>query len=184
MISVAWIIVIVVVILLLIIIGLYNALIRLKNQVQNSWAQIDVQLKRRNDLIPNLVETVKGYAKHEKGVFTEVTKARTAMMQAGSIGEKADASNMLSDTLKSLFAVAENYPDLKANENFLQLQEELSGTENKIAYSRQHYNDMVMKFNTKIQLFPNNIFAGMLNFTETEFFKVAEKEKENPKVKF
>ena len=181
---VLWIVLIVVVVLILMIIGLYNALIRLKNQVENSWAQIDVQLKRRNDLIPNLVETVKGYAKHEKGVFTEVTKARTAMMHAGTIGQKAEASNMLSDTLKSLFAVAENYPDLKANQNFLQLQEELSGTENKIAYSRQHFNDMVMRFNTKIQLFPNNIFAGMLNFTQKEMFKAAESERKNVKVQF
>jgi LemA protein len=174
----------VVVLILLIIWGLYNGLIRLKNQIENAWAQIDVQLKRRNDLIPNLVETVKGYAKHEKSVFTEVTKARTAMMEAKTFSEKAKASNMVSDTLKSLFAVAENYPVLKANENFLQLQEELSGTENKIAYSRQHYNDMVMRFNTKIQLFPNNVFAGMLNFTKTEMFKAEEAERQNVKVQF
>lgn len=179
-----WIVLGVVVVIILFIIGIYNALVRLKNQVKNSWAQIDVQLKRRNDLIPNLIETVKGYAKHEKGVFTEVTKARTSMMQAGSVAEKAEASNMLSDTLKSLFAVAENYPDLKANQNFLQLQEELSGTENKIAYSRQHYNDIVMLFNTKIELFPNNVFAGMLNFKQEEMFKTAEAEKAVPKVAF
>lgn len=180
----AWIILGIVVLLLLIIIGLYNALVRLKNQVENSWAQIDVQLKRRNDLIPNLIETVKGYAKHEKGVFTEVTKARTQMLQAGTVEEKASANNMLSNTLKSLFAVAENYPDLKANQNFMQLQEELSGTENKIAYSRQHYNDMVMRFNTKIELFPNNVFAGMLNFKKKDLFKTAEEEKKAPKVQF
>jgi LemA protein len=179
-----WILIGVVVLILLIIWGLYNALVRLKNQIENAWAQIDVQLKRRVDLIPNLIETVKGYAKHEKSVFTEVTKARTAMMNASTIAEKAKASNALSDTLKSLFAVAENYPTLKANENFLQLQEELSGTENKIAYSRQHYNDMVMRFNTKIQLFPNNIFAGMLNFKKTDPFKVEETERQNVKVKF
>ena len=181
---IAWIIVGVVVVVALLIIGLYNALVRLKNQVDNSWAQIDVQLKRRNDLIPNLIETVKGYAKHEKGVLTDVTKARTKMLQAGSIEEKANASNMLSNTLKSLFAVSEAYPDLKANQNFLQLQEELTGTENKISYSRQNYNDMVMRFNTKIELFPNNVFAGMLNFTKRDSFVTPEKEKEVPKVKF
>lgn len=181
---VAWIIVGIVVLLAIIIIALYNGLIRLKNQVENAWAQIDVQLKRRNDLIPNLIETVKGYAKHEKEVFTQVTKARTAMMNADTVEAKADASNMLSGTLKSLFAVAEAYPQLRANENFMQLQEELSGTENKIAYSRQHYNDMVMVFNTKIELFPNNIFAGMLNFTKREMFKTPEAEKKVPKVKF
>ncbi|MGV8168980.1 MAG: LemA family protein [Candidatus Nanoarchaeia archaeon] len=181
---IGWIILGVVVLILIIIIALYNGLIRLKNQIENAWAQIDVQLKRRNDLIPNLIETVKGYAKHERGVFTEVTKARTAMMDAKTLDQKAKASNMLSDTLKSLFAVAENYPTLKANENFLQLQEELSGTENKIAYSRQHYNDMVMRFNTKIEVFPNNIFAGMLNFTKREMFKVPEEEKKNVKVQF
>jgi LemA protein len=181
---VGWIIIGAVVLVLIIIWALYNGLIRLKNQIENAWAQIDVQLKRRNDLIPNLIETVKGYAKHEKGVFTEVTKARTAMMGAQTLDQKAKASNMLSDTLKSLFAVAENYPTLKANENFLQLQEELSGTENKIAYSRQHYNDMVMRFNTKIELFPNNIFAGMLNFSKREMFKATEEEKKNVKVQF
>lgn len=181
---IGWILIIVVVFLLFVIWGLYNALVRLKNQIENAWAQIDVQLKRRVDLIPNLIETVKGYAKHEKGVFMEVTKARTAMMSASTIAEKAKASNMLSDTLKSLFAVAENYPTLKANENFMQLQEELTGTENKIAYSRQHYNDMVMLFNTKIQLFPNNVFAGMLKFTKIEPFKVDEVERQNVKVKF
>lgn len=176
-----WIIIAVIVLLLILI---YNSLVRVRNQVKNAWAQIDVQLKRRNDLIPNLVETVKGYAKHEKGVFTEVTKARTQMMNASSVEEKADASNMLSNTLKSLFAVAENYPDLKANQNFLQLQEELSGTENKIAYSRQHYNDMVMKFNTKIEVFPNNMIASIFSFKQEEMFKTDEAEKKNVKVQF
>jgi LemA protein len=181
---IGWILIGAVVLILLMLIGLYNGLIRLKNQIENAWAQIDVQLKRRTDLIPNLIETVKGYAKHERGVFTEVTKARTAMMGANTLQEKAKASNQLTDTLKSLFAVAENYPTLKANENFMQLQEELSGTENKIAYSRQHYNDMVMRFNTKIQTFPNNAFAGMLNFSKIEMFKVEEAERQNVKVKF
>jgi len=179
-----WIILGVVVLVALLIIILYNSLIGLRNQVENAWAQIDVQLKRRNDLIPNLIETVKGYAKHEKSVFTDVTKARTAVMNAGTKEGKAKASGALTETLKSLFAVAENYPQLKANENFLQLQEELSGTENKIAYSRQFYNDIVMRFNTKIQLFPNNIFANMLSFTKQEMFKAQESEKKNVKVQF
>ena len=176
--------IIVLVFLVLFIILLYNSVIRLNNQVKNSWAQIDVQLKRRSDLIPNLIETVKGYAKHEKKVFIEVTKARTAFLNAKSVKKKAEASNMMSDTLKSLFAVSENYPQLKANENFLQLQEELSGTENKIAYSRQHYNDMVMQFNTKIQVFPNNFIANMLNFKDKESFEASAAEKKNVKVKF
>lgn len=179
-----WILIGVLVLFVIIIISMYNSLIRLRNQVKNSFAQIDVQLKRRNDLIPNLIETVKGYAKHEKGVFEQVTKARTSVMNADSVKEKADASNQLSGTLKSLFAVAENYPDLKANQNFLQLQEELSGTENKIAYSRQHYNDMVMLLNTKIEVFPNNIIANMFNFKQQEMFSTPEEEKVVPKVSF
>lgn len=162
----------------------YNSLIRLKNQVENAWAQIDVQLKRRNDLIPNLMETVKGYVKHEKEVLTQVTKARTQVMSAQDPDKKAEASNMLTDSLKSLFAVSENYPNLKANENFLQLQEELSGTENKIAYSRQHYNDMVMKFNTRLQTFPFNIFASTMNFDEKKMFETPEAERQNVKVSF
>ncbi|MFT4313328.1 MAG: LemA family protein [Candidatus Woesearchaeota archaeon] len=179
-----WIIAGAVVIFLLFIWILYNSLIRVKNQVENAWAQIDVQLKRRADLIPNLIETVKGYVKHEKGVLTEVTKARTQLMNAGSVSDKAQADNMLAGTLKSLFAVAENYPDLKANQNFLQLQEELAGTENKVSYARQHYNDMVMKFNTKIQLFPNNIFANVLRFTQKDMFKASTEERKNVKVSF
>ncbi len=180
----AWIILGVVILLLIIILTIYNSLIRLKNQVKNAWASIDVQLKRRNDLIPNLVDTVKGYAKHEKELFENVTKARTAVMNANTTGDKAQASNELSGTLKSLFAVSENYPQLKANENFLQLQEELAGTENKISYARQHYNDMVMRFNTKIEIFPNNLFANMLNFTQEEMFKAEESERKNVKVQF
>ena len=171
-------------VLVLFVVFLYNALIRLKNQVENAWAQIDVQLKRRYDLIPNLIETVKGYAKHEKGLLTDITKARSAVMSAEGAHKKAEASNMLSDTLKSLFAVAENYPDLKANENFLQLQEELSGTENKISYARQHYNDIVMVFNTKIQMFPNNVLSSTLGFKDKEMFDVPEAEKKNVKVQF
>ena len=163
---------------------IYNGLIRLRNQVDNSWAQIDVQLKRRSNLIPNLIETVKGYMKHEKETLENVTKARTSMMNATGVKDSADASNMLTGALKSLFAVSENYPDLKASQNFIQLQEEISGTENKIAYARQHYNDMVMSFNTKIQSIPNNIIAGMFKFTEKELFEATEEEKKNVKVKF
>lgn len=170
--------------LLLVVIFLYNSLIRLRNQVKNAFAQIDVQLKRRNDLIPNLVNTVKGYMAHEKNVLENVTKARAAMLSATTVDKKAEASNQLTQTLKSLFAVSENYPDLKANQNFLQLQEEITGTENKISYSRQHYNDIVMVFNTKIQVFPNNIFAKMLGFKEESSFEATETERKNVEVKF
>ena len=180
----AWWIYAVIAVVILAIIGLYNGLIRLKNKVKNAWAQIDVQLKKRFDLIPNLVDTVKGYAKHEKTVLTEITKARNMMQKAKDVKAKAEAENQLTGALKSLFAVAENYPDLKAGQNFMQLQEELSGMESKIAYARQFYNDMVMRFNTKIQLFPNNVFANMLGFKEDQFFKTDDKEKENVKVKF
>jgi len=172
------------VVILVVVIAIYNSIIRLRNQVRNSWAQIDVQLKRRSDLIPNLVNTVKGYAKHEKELLENVTKARTAMMGAQTIGEKAETSNVLSGALKSLFAVSENYPDLKANQNFMQLQEEITGTENKISYARQHYNDMVMVYNTKIETVPNNIFAGIFNFKTEESFEATEQEKKNVKVEF
>lgn len=171
-------------VIVLFVVFLYNALIRLKNQVENSWAQIDVQLKRRSDLIPNLVKTVKGYMKHEKSTLENVTKARTAFMGAQGVAAQAETSNMLTDALKSLFAVSENYPDLKASQNFLQLQEEISGTENKISYARQHYNDMVMVFNTKIQSFPNNAIASQLGFSEKESFEATEAEKKNVKVEF
>lgn len=180
-----WIIILIVVgVIAFFIILLYNSLIRLRNQVKNSFAQIDVQLKRRNDLIPNLVEAVKGYMKHEKSVLENVTKARSAILSAKTVTEKSKASNKLTETLKSLFAVAENYPQLKANENFLQLQEEITGTENKIAYSRQHYNDIVMVFNTKIETFPNNTFAKMLNFKKQDSFVAEAAERKNVKVKF
>lgn len=166
-------------------IGVYNGLIKLKNRVDESWSDIDVQLKRRYDLIPNLVETVKGYATHEKELFENVTKARSAAMQAGSLEDKAHAENMLSSTLKSLFAVAENYPDLKASDNFAKLQDELSDTENKIQAARRFYNGMVRDFNTKLQVFPTNMIAGMLNFTKREFFEIEnEAERENVSVKF
>lgn len=171
-------------VIVLFVIFLFNALIRLKNQIENAWAQIDVQLKRRADLIPNLVNTVKGYMKHEKNVLENVTKARTNFMNAGSVGEKAQASDMLTGALKSLFAVSEGYPDLKASQNFIQLQEEITGTENKIAYARQHYNDMVMHFNTKIQTFPNNTIAGVMHFSEKDSFEATAAEKKNVKVEF
>ncbi len=162
----------------------FNSLITLKNRIDNAWAQIDVQLKKRSDLIPNLVETVKGYAKHEKGVFTDVTKARTAVMNAKTVADKAKADNMLSSTLKSLFAVAENYPKLEASKNFQMLQEELSGIENKIAYARQFYNDSVLEFNTKIQTIPSNFVAALMSLSQKDYFKVEEAERKNVKVKF
>ncbi len=162
----------------------YNSLIAAKLRIQEALSHIDVQLKRRTDLIPNLVETVKGYAKHEKELLENVTKARTSLMDAKSTHEKAEANNMLTQTLKSLFAVAENYPDLKANENFAKLQEELSDTENKIAYSRQFYNSNVLDYNTKISVFPNVIIANMFGFKPAEFFAATEEERKNVKVTF
>jgi len=170
-------------VIVLFIILAYNSLIRLKLRIDNAWSQIDVQLKRRYDLIPNLIETVKGYVKHEKTVLTEITKARSQLV-SGSMNEKAKASDQLTSALKSLFAVAENYPNLKANENFKMLQEELAGTESKIAYSRQFYNDNVMNFNTSIQSFPKNMIASIFNFKEREFFKAEGKEKSPIKVNF
>lgn len=162
----------------------YNGLITAKLRISEAFSQIDVQLKRRTDLIPNLIETVKGYAKHEKDLLEKITKARANLMSAGSALEKADANNQLSQTLKSLFAVAENYPNLKANENFLHFQEELSDTENKIAYSRQFYNTNVLDYNTKIQIFPNVLVAGIFNFKPAEFFEAVEEEKKPIKVAF
>jgi len=166
------------------IIAIYNGLIRLKNRVDEAWSDINVQLKRRYDLIPNLVSTVKGYAAHEKEVFEKVTEARTQAMGAGTTGDKAQAENMLSGALKSLFAVAEAYPDLKANQNFLELQRELTDTEDKIQAARRFYNGNVRDFNTKIEVFPNNIFAGIFNFNKREFFGIDEGEKEPVKVEF
>jgi len=163
---------------------IYNSLIVLRNRIENAWAQIDVQLKKRHDMIPNLVEAVKGYMKHERGVFTEITKARTAFMRAKTIKEKAEADNMLTGALKSLFAVAENYPRLRASENFMQLQEEISGVESKIAYARQFYNDSVLSFNAKIQQFPYNIIAKWFGFKEWDYFRAGAEEKKNVKVKF
>ncbi len=174
----------VVAVVVLFVIFLYNSLIRLRNQVKNSFAQIDVQLKRRNDLIPNLIESVKGYMKHERELLENVTKARTSIMSAKTMEGKAKASNMMSETLKSIFAVSENYPTLRANENFIQLQEEITGTENKISYARQHYNDIVMAFNTKIETFPNSIFARQLKFGKESLFEASAEERKNVKVKF
>jgi LemA protein len=182
-----WIVVGIVVVLALAIIGIYNGLVRLRNQVKNAWAQIDVQLKRRYDLIPNLVETVKGYAKHERETFEMVTKARNLAQQlsAGGAAERAQAEGVLSSALGRLLAVAEAYPDLKANQNFLALQEELTSTENKIGFSRQFYNDSVLRFNNKTQEFPSNVIAGMFGFKAAEFFETtSEVEREAPKVSF
>lgn len=163
----------------------YNGLVVLKNRVKNAWAQIDVQLKRRCDLIPNLVETVKGYAAHESATLENVVKARQQAINVGdNVKNRAEAENALSGTLKSLFAVAENYPDLKANQNFMQLQEELTSTENKISFARQFYNDAVMAYNNKKEMFPTNIIAGVFNFENRDFFETAEAEKAVPKVSF
>ena len=170
-------------VLLVYVIAVYNSLIVLRNRVNNAWAQIDVQLKRRYDLIPNLIETVKGYVKHERETLAEVTKYRAQLMKGG-VESRAKANNMLTDALKSLFAVAENYPNLKANENFKMLQEELAGTENKIAYIRTAYNDSVYEFNTKCDLFPSNIIANIFGFKHKEFFEVAGEERKAVKVKF
>lgn len=178
------IVLIVVALLIVWLIAVYNDLIKSRNRVDEAWSDIDVQLKRRYDLIPNLVETVKGYAGHENQVFTKVTEARSQAMQAKSIDEKGKAENMLSQTLKSLFAVAEAYPELKASTNFLQLQDELSDTENKIQASRRFYNGNVRDFNTKIQVFPNTLVAGLLGFKKYEFFQAEEGEKAAPQVKF
>ena len=178
------IIVLILVIVLLVFLSYYNKIIRLENRIDNSWAQIDVQLKRRADLIPNLMETVKGYMKHEKEVLENVTKARSALMGAKSPQENIDADNMLTGALKSLFAVSENYPDLKANQNFLNLQDELTHTEDKIAYSRQHYNDTVLSFNNTIETFPGIIFAKRMGKKEREMLQIPESDRELPKVSF
>lgn len=178
----------VLVLLAIVVIGMYNGLIRLKNRVDEAWSDIDVQLKRRYDLIPNLVETVKGYAAHERQTLDSVTQARANAINAqksGNAKQQAEAENALSATLKSIFALAENYPNLKANENFLELQRELTDTEDKIMAARRFYNGNVRDFNTKLQVFPTNVMAGMLGFKAREYFEVAdEKEREAVKVKF
>ena len=179
-----WGLVSVIVLLVLYVVLTYNRFISLINRADNAWSQIDVQLKRRFDLIPNLIETVKGYMKHEKETLKDVTAARTEFMKATGPAGKARAENMLEGALKTIFAVAESYPNLRANENFMHLQEELSGTENKIAYSRQFYNDNVQDFNTKLESFPSNVIGKMFNFVNKEFFEAAESEREVVKVKF
>ena len=182
-----WIIIGIVVVLLFILWGTYNGLIRLRNQVKNAWAQIDVQLKRRYDLIPNLVETVKGYVKHERETLEAVTKARNVAQQGASqgAGERSKLEGELTSALARLLVVVERYPDLKANQNFLALQEELTSTENKISFSRQYYNDSVLNYNNKTQMFPSNVIAGMTGFKAGEFFGVtAEAERAAPKVSF
>lgn len=178
------IVIIVVAFILLYFLVVYNSLVTAKNRIAEALSQIDVQLKRRTDLIPNLVETVKGYAKHEKELLENVTKARTSLMTAGTTTEKAEANNQLSQTLKSLFAVSENYPDLKANSNFHELQEELSDTENKIAYSRQFYNSNVLDFNNKLAIFPSNLIGNMFGFKPADFFRASDEDKKEVKVKF
>lgn len=166
-------------------IGLYNSLVRLRNQVKNAWSQIDVQLKRRYDLIPNLIETVKGYMKHEAQTFEKITMYRAQAMNAETVGDKGIAEGLLSGALGQLRVAVENYPDLKANQNFLALQEELTSTENKISFSRQNYNDQVLFYNNKIQMFPSNIVAGMFSFKQEEFFELESKEERvAPKVSF
>lgn len=179
------IIIVIIVILIFYIINLYNNLIDGKNRVQNAWAQVDVQLQRRNDLIPNLVSTVKGYATHEKSTFDEVTRARSNMANAQGVAEIAEANNQLTGALKSLFAVAEAYPELKANTNFMNLQDQLSETEDKLAYARQFYNDTVLKYNNMCQQFPSSIIANHFNFKEAESFEVEDASiRSVPKVEF
>jgi LemA protein len=180
---------VIVVVVIVVVVGLffwlgYNGLVKRRNQVDNSWSQIDVQLKRRHDLIPNLVETVKGYAEHERGTFEAVTAARANAINAQGAQAQAQAENVLTGALKSLFAVAEAYPDLKANQNFLNLQEELTSSEDRIAYARQFYNDSVLTYNTKIQQFPTMLIAGMFHFEKRDFFDAAPEDTETPQVQF
>ncbi len=175
----------VVVLLVIFVIGIYNSLVRLRNQVDNAWSQIDVQLKRRHDLIPNLVETARGYMQHERDTLTNITEARAKAMGANNVSEANQAEGQLTDALSKFMLVVENYPDLKANQNFLSLQETLTSTENKIAFARQAYNDAVLFFNNKIQMFPSNVIAGSFNFPKRDFFEVkTEAEREAPKVDF
>lgn len=176
--------IVLIVVLVVTVIGIYNNFVKMRNMVDNAWAQIDVQLQRRLDLIPNLVETVKGYASHEKSTLEEVTAARSAVANAGTPAEKMAADNVLSGTLKTLFAVSEAYPDLKANSNFQQLQTQLSETEDKISYMRQSYNDVVMRYNNVIQTFPANLFAKLFNFQKRESFDAEAGAESAPKVSF
>ncbi|HBC47679.1 MAG TPA: hypothetical protein DCZ43_11580 [candidate division Zixibacteria bacterium] len=181
----AWIPIVIIVLIVGYFITTYNSLVRLKNQIKNAWSQIDVQLKRRHDLIPNLIETVKGYMGHERQTLENITNARSKAMSAESIPDKAKAEGLLGQALGKFYAVAENYPDLKANQNFLGLQEELTSTENRIAFARQSYNDQVLFFNNKIQMFPSNMVAGWLNYTIEHFFELEDNaQREVPKVDF
>jgi len=180
-----WIILGIVLLFIIAIIGMYNNLVQLKIKVDNAWSQIDVQLQRRFDLIPNFVETVKGYMTHEKETFEKIAALRTSWANTQNVSEKADIDNQLSTSLKTIMAVSENYPELKANKNFSELSEELRNTENKISFSRQFYNDTVAMFNTKLQVFPSNIIAGMFNFKSRDLFKAeSEEAKKNVKVDF
>ena len=180
-----WIAIIIIAVIVLFIVATYNGLIQLRNRVKNGWSQIDVQLQRRFDLIPNLIETVKGYMKHEENVLTKVTELRTSWANATTVAEKSELNNELSGALKTIMAVSENYPDLKANQNFSELQEELQNTENKIAFSRQFYNDTVTKYNTKLEIVPSNFVAMLFHFEPAEFFKVdSEEARKNVKVSF
>jgi len=182
---VVWILIGVGVLLLLYVIGTYNGLIRRRNRIENAWSQIDVQLKRRHDLIPNLVETAKGYMAHERETLTAITDARSRAMGAGTVHDKGAAEAQLSGAISRFLVSVENYPDLKANTNFLALQEELTSTENKISFARQAYNDAVLFFNNKIEMFPSNVIAGMFNFRPQEFFEIEEPaQREVPKVQF
>ncbi len=177
----------IVAVVIIVLVVMYNGLVQAKNTVKNAWSQIDVQLKRRHDLIPNLVETVKGYMKHERETLESVTKARQQAVDLSnaSVADRAKIENFLSQTLKSLFAVSENYPDLKANQNFLGLQEEITTTENRVSFSRQAYNDEVLNLNNKTEMFPTNIIAGMFKFEQAEFFEIEDiTQKEVPKVQF
>jgi len=182
--NITYIIIAIVAVIVLWIVGIFNKLITLKNRVKEAWSDIDVQLKRRYDLIPNLIETVKGYASHEREVLENVIKARNQAMSAQSVGDHGQAENMLSGALKSLFALSEAYPDLKASANFAKLQDELSDTENKIQAARRFYNTNVMELNNKVEHFPSNLIAGIFGFKQSEFFEINENERENVKVAF
>ncbi len=183
--TIGWIILAIVVLLIIFVIGIYNGLVQAKIKVDNAWSQIDVQLQRRFDLIPNFVETVKGYMTHEKETFEKITQLRTSWANTNSVSEKAELDNQLSNSLKTIMAVSENYPELKANQNFSELSEELRNTENKISFSRQFYNDTVTMYNTKLQVFPSNIIAGMFHFTARDLFKAESDEaRKNVKVDF
>jgi len=179
-----WVLVAIIAIVIFSAVSVYNRIVNYENRYENAWSQIDVQLKKRNDLIPNLVETVKGYAGHEEKIFNQVADARARMIQGGSVSDQADAANMMTGALKSLFAVSEAYPDLKANENFRVLQEELSAVENKIAYARQFYNDSVLNYNNAIETFPGVLFAGPMGKGQQVYLEIPETEKDAPSVSF